>query len=191
MNESKVSIGLINPKDAQNVGSVLRAIGCYQADDIYYTGNRYAYALKHNTDTHNIQSQTPITKVDDLLNVPQEHMSKDTKIICIELVEGATPLPEFEHPESALYIFGPEDGNIAQKIINQADEVVYIPTIGCMNLAATANVVLYDRLAKSLRGKSLIEQGDELIRSSRDGNNHLKVKQKKGAQRHCYPTNKI
>ncbi|WP_283786263.1 RNA methyltransferase [Bermanella sp. WJH001] len=177
MNKEQVSIGLINPKDAQNVGSVLRAIGCYQADDIYYTGNRYAYALKHNTDTHNIQSQTHITKVDDLLNVPQEHMSKDTKIICIELVEGATPLPEFEHPESALYIFGPEDGNIAQKIINQADEVVYIPTIGCMNLAATANVVLYDRLAKSLRGKSLIEQGDELIRSSRDGNNHLKVKQ--------------
>jgi len=176
MNESKVSIGLINPKDAQNVGSVLRAIGCYQADDIYYTGNRYAYALKHNTDTHNIQSQTHITKVDDLLNVPQEHMSKDTKIICIELVEWATPLPGFNHTESALYIFGPEDGNIAQKIINQADEVVYIPTIGCMNLAATANVVLYDRLAKSHTGKTLIKQGDELIRSSRDGNNHLKVK---------------
>jgi tRNA(Leu) C34 or U34 (ribose-2'-O)-methylase TrmL len=28
---------------------------------------------------------------------------------------------------------------------------VYIPTVGCMNLAATVNVVLYDRLAKSLR----------------------------------------
>jgi len=29
--------------------------------------------------------------------------------------------------------------------------VVYIPTVGCMNLAATVNVVLYDRLAKALR----------------------------------------
>jgi tRNA(Leu) C34 or U34 (ribose-2'-O)-methylase TrmL len=28
--------------------------------------------------------------------------------------------------------------------------VVYVPTIGCMNLAATVNVVLYDRLAKEL-----------------------------------------
>ena len=28
-------------------------------------------------------------------------------------------------------------------------DVVYIPTIGCMNLAATVNVVLYDRLAKA------------------------------------------
>ncbi|MBU0538004.1 MAG: 23S rRNA methyltransferase, partial [Gammaproteobacteria bacterium] len=26
--------------------------------------------------------------------------------------------------------------------------IVYIPTKGCMNLAATVNVVLYDRLAK-------------------------------------------
>lgn len=175
-NQAGVSIGLINPKDAQNVGSVLRAIGCYQASDVYYTGNRYAYALKHNTDTHNIQSTTDIIKVDDLLSVPSEHMTSETKIVCIELVEGATALPEFKHPESALYIFGPEDGNIPQKMINQADEVVYIPTIGCMNLAATANVVLYDRMAKSLRGQTLIEQGDDLIRASRDGNNHLRVK---------------
>lgn len=181
MLSSKASIGLINPKDAQNVGSVLRAIGCYQGDDVYYTGNRYAYAMKHNTDTHNIQAQTDIKKVDDLLSVPEDFMTADTKIVCIELVEGATPLPEFEHPEQALYIFGPEDGNIPQKMINQADEVVYIPTIGCMNLAATANVVLYDRLAKSQRAKALIEQGNDLIRASRDGNNHLKVKQKNGA----------
>ena len=51
MKKNHVSIGLINPKDAQNVGSVLRAIGCYQANDVYFTGNRYEYALKHNTDT--------------------------------------------------------------------------------------------------------------------------------------------
>ena len=53
--KTQVSIGLINPKDAQNVGSVLRAIGCYQAHDVYYTGTRYAYALQHNTDTTNIE----------------------------------------------------------------------------------------------------------------------------------------
>ncbi len=177
--KGQVSIGLINPKDAQNVGSVLRAIGCYQADDVYYTGNRYGFAARHNTDTQNAQQSTEIKKVDDLLSVPTYFMDDATKIVCIELVEGATPLPEFEHPECALYIFGPEDGNIPQKMINQADDVVYVPTIGCMNLAATANVVLYDRMAKSQRAQELIEQGNDLIRASRDGNNHLKVKNKK------------
>ena len=171
MKSNCVSIGLINPKGTQNVGSVLRAIGCYQADDVYYTGNRYDCALKHNTDTHNTALHADICKVDSMLEA-KAGMPKGTKIVCVELVEGATSLPDFLHPESALYVFGPEDGNLKQTVINEADEVVYIPTVGCMNLAATVNVLLYDRLAKSKH----IEASDELIKNSRDNNNHLRVK---------------
>jgi len=172
MKRNQVSIGLINPKDTQNVGSVLRAIGCYQANDVYFTGSRYEHALKHNTDTHNVALNSLISKVDSMVEARDEHMPEGTKIVCVELVEGAIPLPEYKHPENALYVFGPEDGNLKQSIVNAADEVVYIPTVGCMNLAATVNVLLYDRLAKS----SNIESSDDLIRKSRDNNNHLKVK---------------
>ena len=172
MKKNQVSIGLINPKDTQNVGSVLRAIGCYQANDVYFTGSRYEHALKHNTDTHNVALNSLISKVDSMVEARDEHMPEGTKIVCVELVEGAIPLPEYKHPENALYVFGPEDGNLKQSIVNAADEVVYIPTVGCMNLAATVNVLLYDRLAKS----SNIESSDDLIRKSRDNNNHLKVK---------------
>lgn len=170
MKKHHVSVGLINPKDAQNVGSVLRAIGCYQANDVYYTGNRYDYAAKHTTDTRNVAQNASITKVGSMIEARKEFMPDDTKMVCVELCEGATPLPQFQHPENALYVFGPEDGNLKQAIVNQADEVVYIPTVGCMNLAATVNVLLYDRLAKS----ELAKQGsDELIRQSRDKNNRL------------------
>ena len=48
---NKDSIGLTNPKSPTNVGSVMRAAGCYQADAVYYTGQRYAHAAKFNTDT--------------------------------------------------------------------------------------------------------------------------------------------
>ncbi len=92
--------------------------------------------------------------------------------MCVELVEGAIPLPEYQHPDQAFYIFGPEDGTISQQVIDKADAVVYVPTIGCMNLAATVNVVLYDRISKS----SLTVANDELIRQSRDTNNNVKVK---------------
>jgi len=71
-----------------------------------------------------------------------------------------------------MYIFGPEDGTISQAVIDRADAVVYVPTIGCMNLAATVNVVLYDRLAKSDLGFAT----DALIRQSRDTNNKIKLK---------------
>lgn len=65
------------------------------------------------------------------------------------LEEGAIPLPDYQHPDNAVCVFGPEDGTISQAIIDRVDAVVYVPTVDCMNLAASVNVVLYDRLAKS------------------------------------------
>ena len=92
-------------------------------------------------------------------------------------MEGATPLPHFIHPPQAVYIFGPEDGTIKQQVIDYADDVVYVPTVGCMNLAASVNVLLYDRLAKSSVMQESDGQADDvLIRQSRDTNNKVKVK---------------
>lgn len=167
---SQVTIGLSNPKSPSNVGAVMRAAGCYQVDNVLYTGERYAKAAKFQTDTKNVAKKIPLTGVASLL----DELKPETQIVCVELAEGATSLPEFEHPENALYVFGPEDGTITQDVVDKAHHVVYVPTVGCMNLAATVNVLLYDRLAKSTQRI----QGDELIRSSRDNRNHLLVKAK-------------
>jgi len=48
-----------------------------------------------------------------------------------------------------------------------------VPTVGCMNLAASVNVVLYDRLAKSATLSQLDD--NEQIRQNRDINNCLIV----------------
>jgi tRNA(Leu) C34 or U34 (ribose-2'-O)-methylase TrmL len=173
MQKNKVLIALINPKSPTNVGAVMRAAGCYGVDGVLYTGNRYARAMKLTTDTKNISATIPLRNEADLLNNLSENYSdNDIKVVCVDLIEGATPLPNFIHPEKALYIFGPEDGTIKQSVVNQADAVVYIPTIGCLNLAATVNVVLYDRLAKSTKHIT----DNELIKKSRDNNNRVKIK---------------
>ncbi len=171
MSQSKntnVVLGLTNPKSPTNVGSVMRASGCYGVDSVVYTGERYERAAQYNTDTHKSSHEIPLSQVDDLLTAVPEGAT----IVCVELVEGATPLPAYQHPDNAFYIFGPEDGNIQQKTINRVDDVVYIPTVGCMNLAATVNVLLYDRLAKST---NFITDND-LVKESRDNNNKLRVK---------------
>ena len=168
MNNSKIHIGLINPKSPSNVGAVMRAAGCFGADTVLYTGDRYDRAMKFQTDTKNATQTIPLTGVEDLLQFADDEM----QIICVELTEGATPLPTYQHPDKALYIFGPEDSSISQQIIDKAHAVVYVPTIGCMNLAASVNVVLYDRLAKSEDN----QQDNELVRKSRDRNNKTKVK---------------
>ncbi|MBQ4833371.1 RNA methyltransferase [Pseudoalteromonas sp. MMG010] len=166
MSELKATIGLINPKSPTNVGGVLRAAGCYDAKHVFFTGNRYLNAKKFHTDTKNAAEHIPLTVTTQLSDVTPP----GAKVVVIELIEGATPLPEFIHPENAFYIFGPEDGSVSKDILKWCDEVVYVPTIGCMNLAATCNVVLYDRLAK-LGG---IKSSDETIISSRDTNNKMK-----------------
>jgi len=181
---NQVTIALTDPKTPTNVGSVMRAAGNYKVDQVLYSGNRYDHAAKfnrpqHNTDTRNMRNKIPLTQVDDFINIKDllENISSDTKIICVDLVEGAIPLPHFNHPEEALYIFGPEDGTISQEVIDVADDVVYVPTTGCMNLAASVNVLLYDRLAKSDVMREGSNQADNaLIRKSRDTNNTVKVR---------------
>ncbi len=167
MKSSCVSVGLINPKSPSNVGAVMRAAGCYQVDSVLYTGERYARAARFQTDTKDVSLKIPLTQVDSFLT----QIPEGAKVVCVELVEGATPLPVFQHPDNAFYVFGPEDGTIEQEVIDIADAVVYVPTIGCMNLAASVNVLLYDRLAKS----NLAFAGDDLIRQSRDCNNRVKT----------------
>lgn len=152
------------------MGSILRASGCYGVETIYYTGNRYAMATRFATDTQKQSESIPCHRCTDLLAVKPA----SSALVAVELVEGACPLPEFIHPEQAYYIFGPEDGSLPQSVVNHCDHVVYIPTHGCMNLAATVNVLLYDRMAKA----EYTEYGDHIIRQSRDNNNRTRVKNK-------------
>ncbi|MFT6898219.1 MAG: tRNA(Leu) C34 or U34 (ribose-2'-O)-methylase TrmL [Paraglaciecola sp.] len=159
-----VSLCLLNPKSPQNMGSILRAAGCYGVQDIFYTGSRYDKARAFSTDTKNAARNIPVNNID--FPAP----SADSVMVAIELVEGAQPLPHFSHPAKAYYIFGPEDGSIEQGILDRCQHIVYVPTEGCMNLAATVNVLLYDRLAKS----AATHYGDDIIRASRDTNNRTK-----------------
>jgi len=172
MKNSKVYIGLINPKSPDNVSAVLRSAGNFRADSVLYTGTRYPLALQRNPDAPNmsrkVSQSIPLREVTSLLDSTAGNM----KIVCVEFAENAIPLPGYQHPQDAFYIFGPEDGTISQQVIDKADAVVYVPTNGCMNLAATVNVVLYDRLSKSAQR----HEGNEHIRNSRDTNNHLRLK---------------
>lgn len=140
-------IGLDNPKTDINVGSVMRAAGVYGASFVAATGRRYKSAK---TDTMKHYRHLPLHRPENLRDV----LPFDCVPVAVDLIEGATPLPEYKHPERAFYIFGAEDNTLGERITGWCRDIVYVPTDGCMNLAATVNVVLYDRLAKQLiKGK--------------------------------------
>jgi len=167
MKKSKATIGLQNPKTPFNVDAVMRAAGCYQVDAVLYTGKRYQRAAQFVSDKHDISATVSLRNVEDLIKAKPEGAT----LVCVDLIIGATPLPSYQHPENAYYIFGPEDDSIEQNIINLADACVYIPTFNCMNLAATVNVLLYDRMAKS----DLSYAGPKHIRAIRNTNNKTTI----------------
>lgn len=183
MKQDSVSIGLIDPKSPENVEAVMRLAGNFDVDGVYYSGNRYPRAAKLKPCTvdmsRKVSQNIPLIQVANLIDDTIVDMPDDLKIVCVEFAENAILLPEYQHPKNALYIFGPEDSTISQQVIDRADDVVYIPTVSCMNLSATVSVVLYDRLAKSSQSAILGAGGNELIRQSRDTNNSLVIKRVK------------
>lgn len=140
------AIGLHMPKTPANVGSVLRAVGCYEAALVIISGHRYKRA---GTDTQAAYRHIPLVQVADL----HEAVPFDCVPVAIDLLEGATPLHQYKHPERAFYVFGPEDGTLGKGVTDWCRDKVYVPTKFCMNLAATVNVVLYDRMAKQMAVK--------------------------------------
>jgi tRNA(Leu) C34 or U34 (ribose-2'-O)-methylase TrmL len=144
MSRGFAAVGLIAPKKDENVGGVFRAAGCYGASFIGVEGSRTA---KYKSDTPKTWKHLPVINTENILSITPY----DTKKVAIEIVPDAISLPDFKHPERALYIFGPEDGSLRKELIEACDYVVKIPTKYCMNLAATVNVVLYDRTAKEAK----------------------------------------
>lgn len=141
------SIILINPKFPHNVGAAVRAASCFGIQQVWYTGNRL--------------------KLDERKRLPREERMKgyqDVDLIqfdypfdafsggvpvAIELRNNSEYLTDFEHPENALYVFGPEDGSIGPSVLRHCHRFVVIPTRHCTNLAAAVYITLYDRLVKS------------------------------------------
>ena len=135
------AIALDNPKSNINVGSVLRAAGNYGASMVAASGGRWT---SEKTDTMKAYRHMPFLRPEDVFDV----IPFDCVPVAVDIVECAVPLPLYKHPERAFYIFGAEDATLGQRILSRCRDVVYVPTNGSMNLAATVNVVLYDRMAK-------------------------------------------
>ena len=137
------AIGLYNPRTPANVGSALRAATCYSAAMLAMTGDKFKHA---STDTCNSHLHIPLIETADLFSV----LPHGCVPVAIEFISTASSLPTYKHPERAFYIFGPEGSSLNSSILNKCRDVVMVPTMRCMNLAACVNVVLYDRLLKQL-----------------------------------------
>lgn len=136
-------IALDNPKSAANVGAAMRAAHVYGASVIVLSGQRFK---KAGTDTTKAYRHLPLIEAADVFDA----LPYDCVAVAVDLIDGAHPLPRYIHPERAFYVFGAEDATLGKRITDRCRDRIMVPTKFCMNLAATVNVVLYDRMAKEV-----------------------------------------
>lgn len=136
-------VGLSNPKTGFNVGSTLRACGCFGVSMLVTSGQRCK-------DFKALDVKGEHTKIPFFYGVDnlKDYIPYGCVPVAIELADDAIPLPEYQHPERAFYIFGPEDSSLGEKTYGWCRDKVYIPMNYCSNLAATVYMILYDRSMK-------------------------------------------
>ena len=90
-------IGLYNPKSPENVGSVMRAAGCYNVASVFYTGKRYERARDFITDTKKVHQDIPLIGIDDLKKI----IPLGCIPVAVAMVEGARPRLHHGHQNGA------------------------------------------------------------------------------------------
>jgi tRNA(Leu) C34 or U34 (ribose-2'-O)-methylase TrmL len=152
------SIALVNPKYARNVGAVLRLASCYGVKQLWMSGNRI-------NDDPSMAKRLPREermkgyKEVDLIQYDKflDLFPSDVIPVAVEVRENSEPLYTFDHPEKAVYVFGPEDGSIPRVYLQHCHRFVVIPTRHCLNLATAVATVLHDRAYKNyLKGNEEI-----------------------------------
>ena len=138
-------VALDRPKSVVNIGGVLRAVQNYGAALVVLGSCRVP--VKHAADTMKAYRHIPVQRVKSVFDA----IPYDCVPVAVDLIDGATPLPRYTHPERAFYIFGAEDQTLGKRVLDKCRDVVFVPTNKCMNLAAAVNVVLYDRMAKGMK----------------------------------------
>jgi tRNA(Leu) C34 or U34 (ribose-2'-O)-methylase TrmL len=131
------------PKSPCNFAGMMRAAHCYGADMLVLGGDRYKSAPPNVTKA---ERHIPLLRVAEVFDA----LPYGCVPVAVELVPDARPLTTYVHPERAFYVFGAEDATLGARILGRCRDVVYVPTSFCMNLAATVNVVLYDRMMKRM-----------------------------------------
>src|SRR5215831_106311 len=158
---------LIDPKYPHNVGAAIRACSCFEAKSLVWTGERVNPAKYQRLPREERMKGYRRVEFQNHER-PFDLFPRDCVPVCVEVFDSSEPLTTFEHPENAVYVFGPEDGRVPQVMRRLCHRFVHIPSHFCLNLSASVNVVLaHRRISRQLAGKEPILPLREMLHESR------------------------
>lgn len=140
-------IGIEGAKNTMNVGTLWRGASCFGASFIFTIGRRIK---RQSSDTHNAAKHIPLHEYPNRESFFQNR-PKNCQLVGIE-VDGQN-IVDFVHPERAIYVLGPEDGDLSPGIRNLCSYIISIPTKNCLNVSQAGSIVMFDRVQKAQRRK--------------------------------------
>lgn len=146
-------IAVWQPKSEINVGTLWRTAFLYNAAFVGTVGCRYR---KQASDTPGTANHVPLIHYNDLDDLIK-HLPHNCPLIGVELDTTARPLPEFTHPQRAVYLLGAEDHGLPPSVLKSCHQVIQIPgpRDWSMNVSVAGSIVIYDRWCKTVRPASL------------------------------------
>jgi len=145
-----VAVALFNPKYPHNVGAAVRAASCFGISQVWFSGNRVS--LVGGKGDRRLPREERMKGYSDVDVCHADYFfdafPSDVVPVAVEVRENSEMLPYFEHPEKALYVFGPEDGGLERPQLMHCQRFVTIPMNHCANLSSAVYIVLYDRMLK-------------------------------------------
>ncbi len=171
------AIVLIDPKFAHNVGMVVRLASCYGLRQVWFTGERVSLDVSFRRRLPREERMKGYADVEIInYDYPFEQFA-DAVPVAVEVRQRSESLHDFEHPQNAVYVFGPEDGSVSKPHISHCHRFVVIPTKHCLNLATAVATILWDRQYKGwlggeserhttpgeFEGRGLVEIPDDVV----------------------------
>lgn len=144
----EAAILLSNPKFPRNLAEIVRLCSAYSVSNLRYTGERMDRAIEDLSRLPREERMKGYKDVTWKRNEKPFNEFKHLTPVAIEVRDNSEMLQKFEHPENALYVFGPEDGSLSHVPLSFCHRFVAIPTAHCLNLSTAVATVLYDRMSK-------------------------------------------
>ena len=136
-------VGVENLSKAHNAGAVYRTAHAFGADFVFAFGEGLPRRLLEQVDTSKVGRHVPFYCYQGW---EEFVLPEGCALVGVELCEGARDVTEFLHPRRAVYVLGPERGDLSEGVRQRCHAVVKIPTRFCVNVGIAAAIVLYDRL---------------------------------------------
>jgi len=132
--------GIYNPKDATNLGHILRSAQAFSIPFVYQVGGTASWR-KIKTDVTKASRWLIAGEYESLEHLRHEFLN--IPIIGVEISPRSKRINDFEPRRDALYLFGREDAGIPEEILSKLDDVIYIPTVVSLNVGITSAIVMF------------------------------------------------